>query len=209
MSKHKTRTNTIRYCVSQQIHQCRQRHERGKKSEDGKMQERRSHCASFVRFDTKTLTRFEYLKSNASRRRVGPPTRSCNLRQKPRSSGQLNGPRSLTQRGSMEAPSPLTPPTDERRPLGLAHEFAVPGKVMARRGMDSIHALLALAPGETREGANRRYPIGAPSRARRHDFRSCAGSVARGRGVNHQRPEWRQFSRTSPGCPRPAYSRPR
>jgi hypothetical protein len=35
------------------------------------MQERRSHCASFVYFDTKTLTRFEYLKSNASRRRGG------------------------------------------------------------------------------------------------------------------------------------------
>src|SRR5271165_1244374 len=52
------------------------------------MQERRSHCASFVRIDTKTrrglidnflarvtpnaLTRFDYLKSSASRRRGGP-----------------------------------------------------------------------------------------------------------------------------------------
>ena len=64
----------------------------------------------------------------------------------------------------MEAPSPLTPLTDERRRLGLTREFAVPRKVMATRGMDSIHALLVSAPRDTK-GSAAGHPIGAPSRA--------------------------------------------
>jgi hypothetical protein len=49
----------------------------------------------------------------------------------------------------LEAPSPLTPPTDERRDrVSLA--VRCPGKIMARRGMESIHALLVLAPRVTK-----------------------------------------------------------
>jgi hypothetical protein len=89
-------------------------------------------------------------------------------------------------RGSVEAPSPLTPLTDERRQLGLTRS-SLSGESHATKGMDSIHALLVFAPRDTREGASRRHPIGAPSRARRDDFRSCAGLVASSRRVISER----------------------
>jgi hypothetical protein len=69
----------------------------------------------------------------------------------------------------MEAPSPLTPLTDERRQLGLTRS-SLSGEAMARMGMDWIHALLVLAPRDTKGSGGRRHPIGAPSRERRDQF---------------------------------------
>ena len=41
---------------------------------------------------------------------------------------------------------------------------------MATKGMDLIHALLVLAPRDTKGSGGRRHPIGAPSRERRDQF---------------------------------------